>query len=157
MLKALCRSILKTESRPMLKSDCRSILKTGSRPMLQCQCRPTLILGFQDFTLFSTGISSFVACFPIEVHIRLFGVDRYLVDVVDRYLITDLSSLLSSSKLMSEMDSERPSRGVHQDLVNVLGMVLAVVDRCSSVVVDRCSHVAVDRLHCVVVDRCCPF
>ena len=116
-------------------------------------------------------------------HIRLFGVDRYLLDVVDRYLvdvvdrhsqrkrfqlgliplalvllqIADLSSLLSSSKLMSEMDSERPSRGVHQDLVNVLGMVLAVVDRCSSVFVDRCSHVAVDRLHCVVVDRCCPF
>ena len=71
--------------------------------------------------------------------------------------IADLSSLLSSSKLMSEMDFERPSSGVHQDLVNVLGMVLAVVDRCSSVVVDRCSHVAVDRLHCVVVDRCCPF
>ncbi|KAF2594483.1 hypothetical protein F2Q70_00043213 [Brassica cretica] len=52
---------------------------------------------------------------------------------------------------MSEMDFERPSSGVHQDLVNILGMVLAVVDRCSSVVVDRCSHVAVDRLHFVVV------
>ena len=120
--------------------------------------------------------------FPWQVHVCLFGVDRYLVDVVDRYLvdvvdrhsqrkrfqlgfafslvllqIADLSSLLSSSKLMSEMDFERPSSGVHQDLVNVLGMVLAVVDRCSSVVVDRCSHVAVDRLHCVVVYRCCPF
>ncbi|KAF3609351.1 hypothetical protein DY000_02046811 [Brassica cretica] len=44
MLKASCRSILKTKSRPMLKSDCRSILRTGSRPMLQFYCRPTLIL-----------------------------------------------------------------------------------------------------------------
>ena len=101
-------------------------------------------------------------------------VDRYLVDVVDRHSqqkrfqlgfafalvllqIVGLSSLLSTSKLMSEMDFERPPSGVHQDLVNVLGMVFAVFDRCSSGVVDRCSHVAVDRLHCVVVDRCCPF
>ena len=109
----------------------------------------------------------------LKRHIRLFGVDRYLVDVVDRYLvdvvdrhsprkrfqlglialalvllqIADLSSLLSSSKLRSEMDFEFPSSGVHQDLVNVLGMALAVVDRCASVVVDRCSHVAVDRFH----------
>ncbi|KAF3547093.1 hypothetical protein DY000_02007488 [Brassica cretica] len=36
---------------------------------------------------------------------------------VDRYLIADLSSLLSSSKLMSEMDFELPSNGVHQDLL----------------------------------------
>ncbi|KAF3593300.1 hypothetical protein DY000_02021747 [Brassica cretica] len=101
-------------------------------------------------------------------------VDRYLVDVVDRHSqrkrfqlgfafalvllrIADLSSLLSSIKLMSEMDFERPSSGVHQDLVNVLGMVLAVVDRSSSVLVNQCSHVAVDRVHCVVVDQCCPF
>ncbi|KAF2559634.1 hypothetical protein F2Q68_00014333 [Brassica cretica] len=47
MLKASCRSILKTKSRPMLKSDCRSILRTGSRPMLQFYCRPTLILVLQ--------------------------------------------------------------------------------------------------------------
>ncbi|KAF3487528.1 hypothetical protein F2Q69_00053929 [Brassica cretica] len=92
--------------------------------------------------------------FSPEVHIRLFGVDRYLVDVVDRHLVDvvdrhsqrkrfqlgfalaqvllkigDLPSLLSPSKLKSEMDFERPSSGVHQDLVSVLGMVLAVVDR----------------------------
>ena len=61
--------------------------------------------------------------------------------------IADLSSLLSSSKLRSDMDFEFPSSGVHQDLVNVLGMALVVVDRCASVVVDWCSHVAVDRFH----------
>ncbi|KAF3590076.1 hypothetical protein F2Q69_00027742 [Brassica cretica] len=87
--------------------------------------------------------------FSPEVHIRLFGVDRYL--------IADLSSLLSSSKLRYEIDFEFPSSGVQQDLVNVLGMAIVVVDRCASVVVDRCSHVAVDRFHCIVVDRCCPF
>ncbi|KAF3509085.1 hypothetical protein F2Q69_00007640 [Brassica cretica] len=63
-------------------------------------------------------------------------VDRYLVDVVDRHSqrkrfqlglialaqvllqIADLSSLLSSSKLRSEMDFEFPSSCVHQDLIN---------------------------------------
>ncbi|KAF3497370.1 hypothetical protein DY000_02052918 [Brassica cretica] len=109
MLKASCRSILRTESRPMLKAGCRSILRTGSRP----------------------------------VHIRLFGVDRYL--------IADLSSILSSSKLMSKMDFEFPSSCVHQDLVNVLGMALVVVDRCSSVV--RRSLVVVDRFSLVVADQ----
>ena len=105
--------------------------------------------------------------FPWQVHIRLFGVDRYLVDAVDRYLvdvidrnsqrkrfqlglialalvllqIVDLSSLLSSSKLMCEMDFGLPSSGVHQHLVNVLGMALTIVDRCSFVVVDRRCHV----------------
>ena len=85
----------------------------------------------------------------------MFGVDRYLVDVIDRYSqrkrfqlrlialaqvllrIADLSSLLSSSKLRSEMDFEFPSSGAHQDLVNVLDMALKVIDRCSSAVVDR--------------------
>ena len=71
--------------------------------------------------------------------------------------IADLSSLFSSSKLLFDMDFERPSSGVHQDLVNVLGMVLAVFNRCSSVVVNRCSHVDLDQLQCFVVDRCCPF
>ncbi|KAF2590176.1 hypothetical protein F2Q70_00038641 [Brassica cretica] len=81
--------------------------------------------------------------FSLEVHIRLFGVDRYL--------IADLSSILSSSKLMSKMDFEFPSSGVHQDLVNVLGMALVVVDRCSSVV--RRSLVVVDRFSLVVADQ----
>ena len=97
----------------------------------------------------------------------MFSVDRYLVDVIDRHSqrkgfqlglialslvflqIADLSSLLSSSKLMSEMDFESPSSSVHQNLVNVHGMILAVVDRCTSVVLDR--------FHYIVVDRCCPF
>ncbi|KAF2595855.1 hypothetical protein F2Q68_00010456 [Brassica cretica] len=72
-----------------------------------------------------------------RVHIRLFGVDGYMVDVVDLYLVADLSSLLSPSKLRSEMVFEFPLSGVHQDLVNVLDMVLKVIDRCSSAVVDR--------------------
>ncbi|KAF2563397.1 hypothetical protein F2Q70_00017507 [Brassica cretica] len=75
--------------------------------------------------------------FSPEVHIRLFGVDGYMVDVVDLYLVADLSSLLSPSKLRSEMVFEFPLSGVHQDLVNVLDMVLKVIDRCSSAVVDR--------------------
>ena len=106
----------------------------------------------------------------------MFGVDRYLVDVVDRYLvdvvdrhtqrkrfqlglialalvllhIVDLSSLLSTRKLMSEMDFRLLLSGVHQDLVNILGMALMVVDRCSSSVVDRRFHVDVDRFVRVV-------
>ncbi|KAF3551390.1 hypothetical protein DY000_02009295 [Brassica cretica] len=93
-----------------------------------------------------------------EVHIRLFGVGRYLVEVVDRFLVDVIDRYLvdvvdrhsqRKSKVMSEMDFERHPSGVYQDLVNVLGMVLAVVDRCSSVVIDRCSHFA--------LDRCCPF
>ena len=51
MLKVLCRSILKTESRPMLKADCRLILRTGNRATLQFQCRPTLILVLQSHDL----------------------------------------------------------------------------------------------------------
>ena len=92
----------------------------------------------------------------------MFSVDRYLVDVIDRHSqrkgfqlglialslvflqIADLSSLLSSSKLMFEMEFELPSSGVHQDLVNVLGMALTVVDRRSSAIVDRRFHVDVD-------------
>ena len=119
-----------------------------------------------------------MSAFPRQVHIRLFGVYRYLVDVVDRYLvdvvdrhsqrkrfqlglialalvvlqIADLSSLMFSSKLRSEMDFEFPSSGVHQDLVNVLGMALMVVDRCSSSVVDRRFHVDVNRFFRVVAD-----
>ncbi|KAF3530712.1 hypothetical protein DY000_02040313 [Brassica cretica] len=43
--------------------------------------------------------------------------------------IADLSSLLSSRKLMSEMYFKTPSSGVHQDLVNVLGWEDAGVER----------------------------
>ena len=119
-----------------------------------------------------------MSAFPRQVHIRLFGVYRYLVDVVDRYLvdvvdrhsqrkrfqlglialalvllqIADLSSLFSSSKLMSEMDFELPSSGMHQDMVNVLGMALMVVDRCSSDFVNRRFHVVVDQFFRVVAD-----
>ena len=116
--------------------------------------------------------------FPWQVHIHMFGVDRYLVDVVDRYMvdvvdrhsqrnrfqlgfafalvllqIADLSSLLSSSKLMSEMDFERPSSGVHQDLVNALDMAW-MDDQYSAALVDRCNNVAGDRFFLVVLDRC---
>ncbi|KAF3601413.1 hypothetical protein F2Q69_00035349 [Brassica cretica] len=47
----------------------------------------------------------------------------------DHPSIADLFSLLSSSKLRSEIDFEFPSSGVHQDLVNVLGWEDAGVER----------------------------
>ena len=53
---------------------------------------------------------------------------------------------------MFEMEFELPSSGVHQDLVNVLGMALTVVDRRSSAIVDRRFHVVVDRFFYVVAD-----
>ena len=66
--------------------------------------------------------------------------------------IVDLSSLLSSSKLKSEMDFGLLSSGVHQDLVNVLGMALTVVDRCLSAFFDRRCRVGVGRFFRVVAD-----
>ncbi|KAF2545452.1 hypothetical protein F2Q70_00021402 [Brassica cretica] len=82
-----------------------------------------------------------------KCQIRLIALALVLLQIADLY------SLVSSSKLMSEMDFELPSSGVHQDLVNVLGMVLAVVDHCSSDVVDRRSLVVVDRFYLVAADR----
>ena len=53
---------------------------------------------------------------------------------------------------MSEMDFRLLSSGVHQDLVNVLGMALTVVDRCLSAFFDRRCRVGVGRFFRVVAD-----
>ncbi|KAF2567947.1 hypothetical protein F2Q68_00026117 [Brassica cretica] len=80
------------------------------------------------------------------------AVDHWRIRSHGLVKITDLPYMLSSSKLMSEMNFELPSSGVHQDMVNVLGMALTVIDRCSSAVVNRRFHVVVDRFFRVVVD-----
>ncbi|KAG2276590.1 hypothetical protein Bca52824_059145 [Brassica carinata] len=77
-----------------------------------------------------------------------------MICIFERHILRNpLHPLVKSiNKLMSEMDFELPSSGMHQDMVNVLGMALMVVDRCSSDFVNRRFHVVVDQFFRVVAD-----
>ena len=112
---------------------------------------------------------------PWQVRICLFGVDRHLVYVVDRYFqqkrfqlgsialalvhlqVADWSSLVSLNKLMSKIGFEFHSSGLHQCLVNALDMSKAGIDRRSAAVVVQCCPLVVDRFRRDVVDRCHMF
>ena len=104
---------------------------------------------------------------PWQVRVHPFGVDRYLVYVVDRYFqrkrfqlgsialapvplhVADWSPLVSLNKLMFEIGFELHSSGLHPCLVNALDMSKAGIDCHSAAVVIQCSH--------LVVDQCFPF